>query len=150
MKVTSQWCYLHRAVDKAGHTIDSLLTAQRFLTQAIRYHGVPETITIDGSEANASAIRGYNDEHGRPIIIHQVKYRNNLVEQDHRGVNRLTRPMLGLKCLVCVTQLKLQRKASYAERTAPIPLSESSALGWCTVTLRGRPGGHSHFDRHAA
>jgi len=35
--------------------------AMRFLTKAIRRHGVPEKITIDGSEANAAAIRGYND-----------------------------------------------------------------------------------------
>jgi putative transposase len=31
------------------------------------------------------------------IIIRQVKYLNNLVEQDHRGVKRVTRPMLGFK-----------------------------------------------------
>jgi transposase-like protein len=58
---------------------------------------VPEKITIDGSEANAAAIRRYNQEHGTAIIIRQVKYLNNLVEQDHRGVKRITRPMLGFK-----------------------------------------------------
>ena len=36
----------------------------RFLLNAIRRHGVPETITIDGSEANAAASRRYNAEHG--------------------------------------------------------------------------------------
>ena len=104
MKVNGQWKYLYRAVDKAGHTIDFLLTehrdeqaARRFLAQAIRCHGVPETITIDGSEANATAIRGYNEAHGTAIIIRQVKYLNNVVEQDHRGVKRVTRPMLGFK-----------------------------------------------------
>jgi transposase-like protein len=69
----------------------------RFLTKAIEQHGVPERITIDGSEADAAAIRRYNQEHGTAIIIRQVKYLNNLVEQDHRGVKRLTRPMLGFK-----------------------------------------------------
>ena len=29
--------------------------------------------------------------------IRQVKYLNNIVEQDHRAVKRLTRPMLGFK-----------------------------------------------------
>jgi putative transposase len=52
---------------------------------------------IDGSEANAAAIRSYNREHGTAIIIRQVKYLNNIVEQDHRGVKRVTRPMLGFK-----------------------------------------------------
>ena len=71
--------------------------AKRFLTQAIRRHGVPEKITIDGSEANAAAIRSYNAEHGTAIEIRQIKYLNNIIEQDHRGVKRITRPMLGFK-----------------------------------------------------
>jgi putative transposase len=63
LKVKGQWRYFYRAVDKTGQTIDFLLTEQRderaamrFLTKAIRRHGVPETITIDGNEANAAAI----------------------------------------------------------------------------------------------
>jgi putative transposase len=104
IKIKGQWYYLYRAVDKTGQTIDFLLTehrderaARRFLTKAIRRHGVPAKITIDGSEANAAAIRGYNDEHGTAIAIRQVKYLNNIVEQDHRAVKRITRPMLGFK-----------------------------------------------------
>src|SRR5215813_6001975 len=104
IRVKGQWYDLYRAVDKTGQTIDFLLTEQRderaatrFLTKAIRRHGVPETITIDGSEANAAAIRGYNTEHGTAIIIRQVKYLNNVVEQDHRAIKRVTRPMLGFK-----------------------------------------------------
>jgi putative transposase len=33
----------------------------------------------------------------RHITIRQVKYLNNIVEQDHRAVKRITRPMLGFK-----------------------------------------------------
>jgi transposase-like protein len=86
-KVKGQWRYLYRAVDKSGQTIDFLLTkerdehaATRFLTKAICRHGEPEKITIDGSEANAVAIRGYNEVHGTAIIIRRVKYLNNVVE----------------------------------------------------------------------
>jgi hypothetical protein len=39
----------------------------------------------------------YNEAHGTNISIRQVKYLNNIVEQDHRGVKRVTRPMLGFK-----------------------------------------------------
>jgi putative transposase len=95
---------LYRAVDKHGQTIDFLLTehrdtdaALRFLTKAIRRHGLPQTITIDGSDANQAAIKRYNREHGTAITIHQVRYLNNIVEQDHRSVKRVTRPMLGFK-----------------------------------------------------
>src|SRR5207247_3052089 len=58
---------------------------------------VPEKITIDGSAANEAAIKSYNAEHGTAILIRQVQYLNNIVEQDHRGVKRVTRPMLGCK-----------------------------------------------------
>jgi transposase-like protein len=104
IKVKDQWRYLYRAVDKHGQTIDFLLTEQRdteaalrFLKKAIRRNGLPETITIDGSDANEAAIKRYNQEHGTNITIRQVKYLNNIVEQDHRGVKRVTRPMLGFK-----------------------------------------------------
>jgi len=87
IKVKGQWRYLYRAVDKHGQTIDFLLTEQRdeeaalrFLKKAIRRHGVPEKITIDGSAANEAAIKSYNAEHGTAIAICKVKYLNNIVE----------------------------------------------------------------------
>ena len=111
IQVKGQWYYLYRAVDKTGQTIDFLLTeqrderaAKRFLTKAIRRHGVPEKITIDGSAANEAAIKSYNAEHGTAIIIRQVKYLNNMVEQDHRGVKRVTRPTLGFKSFEAAQQ----------------------------------------------
>ena len=104
IKVKGVWRYLSRAVDQYGETIDFLLTehwdteaALKFLKKAIRQNGLPETITIDGSDANEAAIKSYNEEHGTAIAIRQVKYLNNIVEQDHRGVKRVTRPMLGFK-----------------------------------------------------
>jgi transposase-like protein len=87
IRVKGEWRYLYRTVDKSGQTIDFLLTehrdteaALRFLTQAIRRHGVPEKITIDGSDANEAAIKRYNQEHGTAIEVRQVKYLNNIVE----------------------------------------------------------------------
>jgi putative transposase len=57
-RVKGEWRYLYRAVDKYGETVGFLLTenrdqaaALRFLKKAIRRNGVPETITIDGSDA---------------------------------------------------------------------------------------------------
>lgn len=104
IKVKGEWVYLYRAVDKYGKTIDFLLTqqrdkkaARRFLNQAIGRNGLPEKITIDGSDANASAIKSYNEDHGTSIEIRQIKYLNNIVEQDHRGIKRVTRAMLGFK-----------------------------------------------------
>ena len=104
VKIKGKWGYLYRAVDKAGHTIDFLLTphrdsaaAEAFLYKAIRTQGLPETITIDQSGSNTAAIHHYNKVHKTAIIIRHSKYLNNLVEQDHRAVKRLTHPMLGFK-----------------------------------------------------
>src|ERR1700720_3722009 len=59
VRVKGGWKYLYRAVDKAGATVDFLLTAKRdreaalrFLRKAIKWNGTPEKITIDKSGAN--------------------------------------------------------------------------------------------------
>jgi putative transposase len=104
VKVKGSWKYLYRAVDKAGATVDFLLTAHRdrkaalrFLRKATGSHGVPEKITIDKSGANKAAIETFNAEHEADIEIRQIKYLNNIVEQDHRSVKRVVRPALGFK-----------------------------------------------------
>jgi transposase-like protein len=104
VKIRGKSAYLYRAVDKDGHTIDFLLTpnrdrdaAETFLHKAIRTQGLPEKITIDKSGANTAAITHYNTTQKATIIIRHCKYLNNIVEQDHRAVKRLTRPMLGFK-----------------------------------------------------
>jgi len=78
IKVKGEWHYLSRVVDTTGQPIDVLLTqqrdeqaARRFLTKAMRRHGVPENITIDGSTANEAAITNNNEEHGTAIAIRQ-------------------------------------------------------------------------------
>jgi hypothetical protein len=98
--------YLYRAVDKAGATVDFLLTAKRdrkaalrILRTAITWNGTPEKITIDKSGANTAAIESHNAEHEAGIEFGQIKYLNNIVEQDHRAIKRLVRPMLGVQVL---------------------------------------------------
>jgi transposase-like protein len=104
IKVKGAWKYLYRAVDKAGRTVDFLLTAQRdmaaakrFFETAMRENGVPEKIAMDKSGANKAAIDEINGAGAVQITVRQVKYLNNIVEQDHRAIKRVTRPMLGFK-----------------------------------------------------
>ena len=104
IRIKGVWKYLYRAVDKAGATVDFLLTAKRdrkaalrFLRKAFGQHGTPEKVTIDKSGANTAAIESYNAKHKAGIEIRQVKYLNNIVEQDHRAIKRQVRPMLGFK-----------------------------------------------------
>ncbi len=68
-----------------------------FKIKGIRHNGIPEKITIDGSAANKAAIEEYNSDKGTSIEIRQVKYLNNIVEQDHRGIKRITNSILGFK-----------------------------------------------------
>ena len=104
VRTKGQWKYLYRAVDKAGNTVDFLLTAKRDRKAALRFsdkatgqHGTPAKITIDKSGANTAAIESYNAEHDTEVEIRQVKYLNNVVEQDHRAIKRQVRPMMGFK-----------------------------------------------------
>ncbi|MPW21904.1 IS6 family transposase [Paraburkholderia sp. CNPSo 3157] len=108
IKVKGEWKYLYRAVDKAGNTIDFLFRAKRDKTAARRYfekaiarNGAPETVTIDKSGANLAGLHIVNLERETPIKIRQAKYLNNVVEQDHRAIKRVVRPMLGFKNFRC-------------------------------------------------
>jgi len=104
IKVKGKWKYLYRAVDKDGLTIDFLLTAKRdkkaalrFLKKAVRRNCEPEKITLDKSGANKAAADAYNEGRENPAEVRQIKYLNNIVEQDQRGVKRVTKPMMGFK-----------------------------------------------------
>jgi putative transposase len=104
IKVAGEWKYLYRAVDRDGDTVDFLLTAKRdlaaarrFLERAINLHDVAEKITIDKSGANTAAIESLKADACVDILMRQCKYLNNVVEQDHRAIKRITRPMLGFK-----------------------------------------------------
>jgi transposase-like protein len=104
VKVRGQWTYLYRAVDKEGKTIDFLLRANRdkaaatsFFEKAMRQNGDPEKVTMDKSGANKAAMDDLNTDREVPITVRQIKYLNNIVEQDHRAVKRITKPMMGFK-----------------------------------------------------
>jgi putative transposase len=104
IKVKGAWKYLYRSVDKQGKTVDFLLTekrdmaaAKRLLDKAMRANGDPNKVAMDKSGANKAAIDAINAGRDVPILVRQVKYLNNIVEQDHRAIKRVTRPMLNFK-----------------------------------------------------
>ena len=57
----------------------------------------PDKIAMDKSGANKAAIDAINTGRDVPIVVRQVKYLNNIVEQDHRAIKRVTKPMLNFK-----------------------------------------------------
>jgi len=55
IKVGGRWMYLYRAVDERGKTVESHLSrtrdiadAKAFFRKALKRHGQPRTITLDG------------------------------------------------------------------------------------------------------
>ncbi|RDI53865.1 IS6 family transposase [Microvirga subterranea] len=113
IKVRGQWQYLYRAIDSNGDMVEfwlserrNLAAAKRFLRKALKQHGRPEKIVIDGSQTNREAILACDtadrlqDRSSRklkPIRVRQSAYLNNRIEQDHRAIKRMIRPMLGFK-----------------------------------------------------
>jgi putative transposase len=110
IKVNGQWKYLYRAVDKEGATVDFLLRAKRekaaataYFKKAMQQNGEPEKVTMDKSGANKAAMDAINKDREVPIEVRQIKYLNNIVEQDHRAVKRNTKPMMGFKSFRAAT-----------------------------------------------
>jgi len=106
IKLNGKWVYLYRAVDKEGNTVDFLLRAKRdavaakaFFRKAFRENGKPDKVTVDKSGSNKAALDHYNKDVPKEdeIEIRQIKYLNNIVEQDHRFIKKRTRPTLGFK-----------------------------------------------------
>jgi len=106
IRVKGRWTYLYRAVDSRGQTIDFLLIAKRDAEAAKRFfrkalgqpHTVnPRTITVDKKPAYPKAVAEMKQdaELWRFSRLRQIRFLNNIVEQDHRRVKRLTRPGLG-------------------------------------------------------
>jgi len=113
LKIKGKDVYLYRAVDKFGDTIDFMLSEKRdkkavirFFKKSIGQHGLPEKITMDKSGANKAGADHINlllaltfmmGGLFYQITIRQIKYLNNVVEQDHRGIKKITKPMMGFK-----------------------------------------------------
>ena len=106
IKVRGQWVYLYRAVDKEGRTVDFLLSrrrdiaaAKRFFSRAVKQHGAPRVITLDGYAASHRAVDKLKAAGRLPrrVRVRSSKYLNNVIEQDHRRIKQRIRPMLGFK-----------------------------------------------------
>ncbi len=125
IKIKKVWFYLYRAVDSDGQTLEFLLSPSRdaeaaksfFLktvqpsaysaSEACPMHEMeaasrtaqltPRVINVDKNAAYPKAMAelkaaGVLSEH---VELRQIKYLNNLIEQDHRFIKRLTKPGMG-------------------------------------------------------
>jgi len=125
IKVKKVWMYLYRAVDSEGNTLEFLLSPTRDAEAATRFFNkalhvtmastpqtlsskesvasaaptvfIPRVINVDKNAAYPKAIANLKAAGVLPkhVELRQVKYLNNLIEQDHRFIKRLTKPGMG-------------------------------------------------------
>ncbi len=105
VKVKKVWMYLYRAVDSQDHTLEFRLSPTRDAqaakgffakTLAAPHTTTPRVITVDKNAAYPKAFNELQAEGTIPDAceLRQVKYLNNIVEQDHRFIKRRVKPGL--------------------------------------------------------
>jgi transposase-like protein len=108
IRVKGRWCYLYRAIDSTGATIDFLLSALRDAAAAKRLfrqalsnpaHPQPRVINTDQAPLYGSAISGVKAEGTlrRRCRHRPVQYLNNILEQDHRAIKRRVKAKQGFR-----------------------------------------------------
>ena len=108
IRVDGEWRYLYRAVDGTGQTIEFMFSAKRdkkaakrFFRKALGRQNTrnPREVVTDRLKSYPGAVRGMKREGElwRFTRYRRGRWLNNRVEQDHRRVKRLTRPMLGFQ-----------------------------------------------------
>ena len=96
------WFYLYRAIDKEGNLVDISFSdtrdekeAIKFLKQALKTSGVmPIQITTDKEPALYPALKKVFDN---KVTHRDVKYLNNIIESDHRGIKSRWKVMKNFK-----------------------------------------------------
>lgn len=107
IKVKGEWKYLYRAIDSEGNTLDFMLSAKRDAKAANRFFQkvlkgawtvIPRVINVDKNPAYPAALKNLKADEVLPqeTELRQVKYLNNLIEQDHRFIKRRSNPGIGV------------------------------------------------------
>ena len=145
VRVKGRWCYLYRAIDSTGATIDFVLsrlrdaaTAKRLFRKALTNlsHRQPRVINTDQSRLYGAAISGVKQEGSlrRRCRHRPVQYLNNVREQDHRRVKGRLQPMLGCKTFDnarrVITGIELAQKIHKRQFAIPIPWRSNPAVIW--------------------
>jgi transposase-like protein len=108
VRVKGRWCYLYRAIDSKGATIDFLLSAfrdadaaKRLFRKALsdRSHPQPRVINTDLAPIYSSAVPDSKKEGTlRERCRHRAaQYLNNILEQDHRAIKRRVKAKQGFR-----------------------------------------------------
>src|SRR6478672_1464141 len=108
IEVKGEWKYLYRAVDSAGNTLNFMLSAKRDGKAAARFFRkvlgakhtqTPRVITEDKNAAYPVAMDELKQDKTlkAETELRPSKYLNNIIEQDHRNIKRIVKPMMGFQ-----------------------------------------------------
>ena len=108
VRVKGRWCYLYRAIDSTGTTIDFVLSglrdaaaAKRLFCKALTNPSHPQARVINTDQARIyeSAISGVKKEGilRRGCRHRPVQYVNDILEQDHRAIKRRVKAKPGFR-----------------------------------------------------
>jgi transposase, IS6 family len=108
IKIKGKWCYLYRAVDSEGNTIDFWVSenrdkksAEKFFKNALgsSHNQIPRVITTDKYYTYEIVINEliYGSDLSCRTQHRQIQYLNNIIEQDHRFIKKIVNPMPGFK-----------------------------------------------------
>ncbi|PGD30490.1 IS6 family transposase, partial [Bacillus pseudomycoides] len=88
----------------------------------------PRVVTVDKNPAYPIAVEELRKEKKMPlgIQLRQVKYLNNIVEQDHRFIKKRVRSMLGLKSFRTATSIISGIEAMYMVKKGQLVLLDKS------------------------
>jgi putative transposase len=107
------------------------VAAVAFFKQAINHNGLPSKVVINKSGACNAGLENINiliflSGLHCFIDIPKVKYFNNIVEQDHRFIKKITKPMMGFKAfrsasatLAGIESAHMIRKGEFANNQLP-------------------------------
>ena len=107
------------------------VAATAFFKQAIDANGFPKKGVMDKSGANYGGLENINFLLMLAGLISfveilQVKYLNNLIEQDHRFIKKITNPMMGFKTFYSakatidgIETVHMSRKRQLSEENIP-------------------------------
>jgi transposase, IS6 family len=77
--------------------------AKRFLKKALgsKHNQIPRAIIVDKNPAYPPAVNELKNDRilSQNVNLRQIKYLNNIVEQDHRSIKQIVRPMLGFQSI---------------------------------------------------
>ncbi|PEF72011.1 IS6 family transposase [Bacillus pseudomycoides] len=107
IKVKGKWCYLYRAIDKKGYTLDIQLRKTRnhqaaysFMKRLVKVFGEPTVLTTDKAPALLCAFNKLKEQgFYKRTTYCTIKHLNNLIEQDHRHIKRRFAKSAGFQSL---------------------------------------------------